>query len=473
MKITTLKISKLHGFFDYEVKFNEDITFIYGENGSGKTTVLNILDNIVSGEIYKLFKYDFEKIQVYYKKIEIEEENEGKEDENKEGEIIVCLSEEDLEKSRQLTISFDGQKEVIDFDRLHRREMGYDGRNRMEKSNFFSNYKVSEKIRNTFNYVFLPLNRLSYQNRMIDYREARLIRNKFYHDPDSLNSSFSNESMSIVENIIYHSIATINSEINGLNDDFKQKILKSALEMKGDVYSEELFEEYKVVSNLEEIKSQYIKLLEEFKTITSEEQKQLYIGYFDDLIGKVKESLKEGAHSNERPPEALIGTFVELIRISELIHIFEEMNKEIEKLKLPIDEFLQYSNLFLNNGTDNKTLEIDTRGNIRFTTNYTSNKLKLKYLSSGEKQIVTLFANLIFKVNREKFTIFIVDEPELSLHLSWQKKLVETIQKINPMMQLVFATHSPEIVGRYDDKVFELRKKYDKVDNKSNSSEDN
>lgn len=473
MKITTLKISKLHGFFDYEVKFNEDITFIYGENGSGKTTVLNILDNIVSGEIYKLFKYDFEKIQVYYKKIEIEEENEGKEDENKEGEIIVCLSEEDLEKSRQLTISFDGQKEVIDFDRLHRREMGYDGRNRMEKSNFFSNYKVSEKIRNTFNYVFLPLNRLSYQNRMIDYREARLIRNKFYHDPDSLNSSFSNESMSIVENIIYHSIATINSEINGLNDDFKQKILKSALEMKGDVYSEELFEEYKVVSNLEEIKSQYIKLLEEFKTITSEEQKQLYIGYFDDLIGKVKESLKEGAHSNERPPEALIGTFVELIRISELIHIFEGMNKEIEKLKLPIDEFLQYSNLFLNNGTDNKTLEIDTRGNIRFTTNYTSNKLKLKYLSSGEKQIVTLFANLIFKVNREKFTIFIVDEPELSLHLSWQKKLVETIQKINPMMQLVFATHSPEIVGRYDDKVFELRKKYDKVDNKSNSSEDN
>lgn len=39
MKITEFKIKSLHGFFDYDIKLNEDLTFIYGENGSGKTTV--------------------------------------------------------------------------------------------------------------------------------------------------------------------------------------------------------------------------------------------------------------------------------------------------------------------------------------------------------------------------------------------------------------------------------------------------
>ena len=56
-----------------------------------------------------------------------------------------------------------------------------------------------------------------------------------------------------------------------------------------------------------------------------------------------------------------------------------------------------------------------------------------------------------------------MDEPELSLHLSWQNKLVETIRKINDNMQIVFATHSPEIIGKYDEKVFELQKMYKPV----------
>ena len=139
------------------------------------------------------------------------------------------------------------------------------------------------------------------------------------------------------------------------------------------------------------------------------------------------------------------------------------MNRSIEELKLPINKFLEYTNLFLNNAKDKKKLVVTPHGRLSFTTNYTGKEVSLEYLSSGEKQIVTLFANLIFKVKRDNFTIFIVDEPELSLHLSWQNKLVETIRKINDNMQIVFATHSPEIIGKYDEKVFELQKMYKPV----------
>ena len=70
-------------------------------------------------------------------------------------------------------------------------------------------------------------------------------------------------------------------------------------------------------------------------------------------------------------------------------------------------------------------------------------------MSSGEKQIFIIFASLIFGLKNNKSGIYIIDEPEASLHLKWQREFVSSILEINPNIQLIFATHSPEIVGRY------------------------
>lgn len=43
--------------------------------------------------------------------------------------------------------------------------------------------------------------------------------------------------------------------------------------------------------------------------------------------------------------------------------------------------------------------------------------------------------------------VFIADEPELSLHVGWQSELVKSIQNLNSDVQIIFATHSPDIVG--------------------------
>ena len=50
MKIKHFKIEKLHGYIDYNIKFNNDVTFLYGNNGCGKTTVLNIITSIITGK---------------------------------------------------------------------------------------------------------------------------------------------------------------------------------------------------------------------------------------------------------------------------------------------------------------------------------------------------------------------------------------------------------------------------------------
>lgn len=68
-------------------------------------------------------------------------------------------------------------------------------------------------------------------------------------------------------------------------------------------------------------------------------------------------------------------------------------------------------------------------------------------LSSGEKHLLKL---LIEVVSVDQSTI-IIDEPELSMHIDWQKTLLENMHMLNPDAQLIVATHSPEVMSAIDD----------------------
>ena len=463
MKLTRFEIKGLHGFFDYDVNLNEDITFLFGENGSGKTTVLSMLDHVVSGEIYKLFNYKFKKITVYFN------ENSMIASES-QYDNSVCVRLKNINRKRstkQLNINFKGEDETVLFDREYESEIGYfEGSYEIRRS-FFNQYKIAEEIKNCFNYLFLPLNRLNYQMKDFDNRDIRIFRNKLVHNPDfSFNY---NESMYSVEQLVSGSVSKINMRINRLNEKIRQDILKSALEMsRGDIDLDEFFKYFAkddLISELEDTKKRYIKLLEDLKAITTIEQKDEYNQYFSDLINQVKNSVTASEQKKKRSlPAKLIGTYVELIRIKKLIKIYENIESNILDLQTPINDFVKYTNKFLKDGKDEKEIIVNALGEVSFVTNYTKEQVKLKYLSSGEKQIITLISNLIFRVDKSKFTIFIVDEPELSLHLSWQKKIVSIIHEINKNMQLIFATHSPEIIGRYYSKAIELEKHYKPVE---------
>lgn len=70
--------------------------------------------------------------------------------------------------------------------------------------------------------------------------------------------------------------------------------------------------------------------------------------------------------------------------------------------------------------------------------------IEYKHLSSGERQIIYIF----LKVIKANFTnaIILMDEPEISLHLSWQESLLSQIRKVNKNSQIIVVTHSPAIV---------------------------
>ncbi len=79
-------------------------------------------------------------------------------------------------------------------------------------------------------------------------------------------------------------------------------------------------------------------------------------------------------------------------------------------------------------------------------------KLTPADLSSGEKQILLLMLR-IFLLN-EKESVVLIDEPENSLDISWQYKLIDILTRLNPNAQFFITTHSPSIFGNgWGDKI--------------------
>ena len=80
-------------------------------------------------------------------------------------------------------------------------------------------------------------------------------------------------------------------------------------------------------------------------------------------------------------------------------------------------------------------------------------KIGLASLSSGEKHLLQIFVQALLAEESS----MIIDEPELSMHVDWQKDLISCLRSLNPDAQLILATHSPEIMADIpDDKIFRI-----------------
>ena len=65
-------------------------------------------------------------------------------------------------------------------------------------------------------------------------------------------------------------------------------------------------------------------------------------------------------------------------------------------------------------------------------------------LSSGEKQMLIILLTVLIE-KRQPYTIF-MDEPEISLHVEWQQRLISLVRELNPQAQIILTTHSPAVI---------------------------
>ena len=126
-------------------------------------------------------------------------------------------------------------------------------------------------------------------------------------------------------------------------------------------------------------------------------------------------------------------------KMIELLSGDEEQRSLAPSLSLPkrkfqdmIDELFSYTH---------KT--IDRKSNdIVF---YQNGERLLPYkLSSGEKQMLVILLTVL--VRDDDHCVLFMDEPEASLHIEWQQKLIGMIRNLNPSVQLILTTHSPAVI---------------------------
>lgn len=104
-----------------------------------------------------------------------------------------------------------------------------------------------------------------------------------------------------------------------------------------------------------------------------------------------------------------------------------------------------------------KSIAFDVRGAGISVTTSSGTELAPDRLSSGERQIITLLCNILFA--RQHPSLVLIDEPELSLNVAWQRNLVPALLGCaeGGAIQFLLATHSIELLSHYRERVLPLR----------------
>jgi len=125
--------------------------------------------------------------------------------------------------------------------------------------------------------------------------------------------------------------------------------------------------------------------------------------------------------------------------------------QQIDSLYNQLNRFINLINGFFRD----KYIEIDAREGISILVG-NGQKLEPENLSSGEKQLLLLFCNVL--TSSEEATLFLIDEPEISLNVKWQRKLVDSLIKISGenKCQFLLATHSIELLTKHVDQTIKL-----------------
>jgi len=432
MKIIRFKANKVHGYIDFDIKLKPEVNFIAGLNGSGKTTALKMIMALLTPSFEQLGDISFTEAELTLKK--------------NGGSIIKITCYQDDEK---LTLKVSGISDTLELDKS---EIEFrDGR----KMAFLKKkHPAIREITKLTSPMFLSLDRRfvkatrNEDEHQIYFEEnyGRVVRHRKEIDDESLNevlriisdasssarSKQVNEDKQLRNKIILDSFSLDTSRGTlSIPDDKsisllrrKQTAIKKTLDTL-DVPSDEFETKY------EEFFDKLAVLLEKLSTIDNSK-----LDSDENLSDDIKKAMSEWFINQSQ-----------LERINRLFSMVEQYQNAKTRIYQQLNEFEDLVNQFLEQ-TDKK-IRINQVGDIKIK--ISKKERDLSILSSGERQILIMLAHLALNKKLPRDGIFIVDEPELSLHLSWQDMFVEAIQKANPNLQIILATHSPAIIGGRND----------------------
>lgn len=116
-------------------------------------------------------------------------------------------------------------------------------------------------------------------------------------------------------------------------------------------------------------------------------------------------------------------------------------DSETNRVKARVDKLFSIINSFF--FETRKKITFDQNGNKLIFTDDLNTVISLEMLSAGEKQLLLVLLT-VFLIDENPY-VLLMDEPELSLHVEWQEKLLSSLRSLNPACQIILTTHSPSI----------------------------
>ena len=134
--------------------------------------------------------------------------------------------------------------------------------------------------------------------------------------------------------------------------------------------------------------------------------------------------------------------------IQRVVNDINKIENDIEQARQPLCKLQQLiQDLF----SGNKALQFKEQ--TIEVSNPNGSNIDLSVLSSGEKQLILILLETFLA----KESCILIDEPEISMHIDWQERLVDAMRQLNPSVQIILTTHTPEImVNIEDDRIFRL-----------------
>ena len=416
--IESFEITKLWGYQDIDLIFSKDVNILIGPNGSGKTTVLNLLHSILSADLRSLLNVKFEQAEIKLRGFK------GRSRRTVRVEV----------KDRFLKLKVGHKEYRINTDILS-------GRRSVQVSLF---HEIDDTVRQMLPkelydgltalvpIVWLPVSRRLpvTEDDEKRYRRTNPLESVDLRLEELLEGLFQ-----------YHS--RLNALLSERYKEFEHQVLSMIL------YSKDL-DRLDLTPSLP-TKVEKVQLLGAFEAagLLNREMQSRIDEHFT-AAEEVVQRIKSENPDDLKPGDSLV---VPLIRRTQaMVEYAGKLEEDREKIFAPLRLYEKTVNSFLND----KSIQVDESGRLKIKLSPSAD-LNLRLLSSGEKQILILLTEALLTV--DKPIVYIADEPELSLHISWQEKLLESLMTFGGQMQVIVATHSPDIVGKFQDKIIDLGRK--------------
>ena len=475
-RIVRIKVESLFGLFDYDIPLNDiGVTILIGVNGSGKSTIFKILHNILKAKFYNIIDVDFKWFEIHFesgdfikcdrttRRIDVDDlflnvARNKRLDTYRRGLQNVWKQSKTLDEF-SINVSFRGHKfnHILITSNISEKksevnyavhEIPIELKTILDELVTESRFIKTQRLQSNYTGVD-NLRNANYEREFIMHAKQRTLDGTFIDDYDiSTNISRIQEYASDLSRIIKSERSNYFAE----SQDVEKKTLSEYLNKSNIVLVDRALR-----FEIEGIKDDISKMDEHVSKLLN-----LGIYKHNEMSHRESETLKASLENLKYSAENALNDDLtspaginELLNISLKSSLLKSYTENMMK-KLDIFEDLEKKiNIFtyhINNLFEYKKMEVDLEKGFIFKLNAGLEEGRIINpidLSSGEQHEVILNYELIFKT--EENSVILIDEPEISLHILWQKKFIDNLLDIakKNSLNIIVATHSPDIVNSH------------------------